>query len=122
MMNKNIKTLLLALLPLVAGLIIGFMSAPKQDKAYQKLLQKQIKEYAATIDTLQRRFVILSVELSKAELQIEEYKKGVQIENQKTEYWRNRYENSKTTPISISDQHELDSLLNSLYPEGHNED
>jgi uncharacterized membrane protein len=115
-MNQKIKLLIVALLPLAVGLSVGFLLAPKRDAMYEKALKEQDANYGKLIETYRKEFNIFSYKLMKAEEEIENYRKGLEVENHKTEYWKKKYENSKNTPVSITDQRELDSMLDALYP------
>lgn len=115
-MNKNIKTIILALLPLAVGLSVGFLLAPKRDAMYEKALKEQDANYGKLIQVYQKEFNMLNLKLMRTEEEIESYRNGLEVENQKTNYWKKKYETSKSTPVDIADQRELDGILNTLYP------
>lgn len=115
-MKQPIKTLLIALLPLVVGLIVGFVMSPKTNKTYEQALEKENKTYLSRIKELQTEQQYVVNELTDAMKSVELSRDSVKIAHAKTEIWKKKYESSKNARVNVSSQSQLDSLLSTLYP------
>jgi uncharacterized membrane-anchored protein YhcB (DUF1043 family) len=115
-MNPKLKTLLIALLPLVVGLIIGYVIHQPNDNGLYKELESQKKKVELELKANQAKADTLASKLQSALVEVEEAKKAETVESKKTQFWKQEYEKSKRTPVHVNNQRALDSLLSILYP------
>lgn len=113
-MNLNIKNGLPIIL-LGVGLIIGYILPSKQDKSYDQELERQNKELEKRIESLERAYEMASLELALALDEVENARDSLMIESQKSQYYKIRYEKVQRTPVAITGQSQLDSLLRARY-------
>lgn len=115
-MKIKVNPLIIALLPLVVGLVAGYMIPAKKDVGYETELQRQLEVEKKNAAKYSKAYDSLSLQLGSILEEVESARDSLTIESQKSEYYKIRYEKAKTTPVNIVGQHQLDSLLMVRYP------
>lgn len=112
-MMKLSKEVIKVLLLIAAGLLIGYLLAPKSDSQYKEELKKQDKQYRASLDSLKTLSEKNRKELKAALETAILLKDTLEIERQKTSYWQDKYAEAKV--VKKYTPKELDTKLKKMY-------
>lgn len=116
-MKIKVNPLIIALLPLVVGLIVGYLVTPKRDKAYESELQQQLEDKEKETEKWSKRFDSLAMRHDITLFDIDLMKDTLRNIRYERNYYMKKYENIKRTPVRIAGQSQLDSLLRARYPQ-----